>query len=61
MNNTAKVRGDDDPNFLDSKSNPKRGDKREGRLYNKKNDNKNKKVWVAKSNKYHEEREKFKP
>ena len=61
MNNTAKARENDDPNSSDSKSNPKRGDKREGRLYDKENDNKNKKIQVAKPNKYHREREKLEP
>ena len=61
MDNTVKIRKNDDFNFLDSEDNPRRGDKRGRRLYDKKNNNKNKKIRVAKLNKYHEEREKLEP
>ena len=60
MNNTIKVKGDNDFNFLNNKNDLKRGNKRERRFYNKKNNNKNKKIQIAKSNKYYKEREKFK-
>ena len=61
INNTAKAKKDDNPNFLNNKNNPKRENKRGGKFYNKKNNNKNKKIRVAKPNKYYKKREKFKP
>ena len=57
INNITKVRKDDNPNFLNNKSNFRRENKREERLYNKKNNNKNKKIRVIKSNKYHKKKE----
>ena len=44
MDNTVKVRENDDSDFLDNEGNPKRGDKRGGRPYDKEDDNKNGKV-----------------
>ena len=61
MDNTTKAREDNNPNFLDNEGNPKRGNKRGERPYDKKNDNKNKKVRIAKLNKYHGKRKKFEP
>ena len=60
MDNTVKVRKNDNPNSLNNKGNPRRGDKRGKRFYNKKNNNKNKKVRVAKLDKYYEKKKKFK-
>ena len=59
MNNTAKAREDDDPNSLNSEGNPKRGDKREKRFYNKENDDENEKIRIAKLDKYYKKREKL--
>ena len=61
MDNTAKARGDDDPDSLDSEGNPRRGDKRGGRPYDKKDDDESGKIRIVKPDKYHEEREKLKP
>ena len=61
MDNTVKAKKNDDSDSSDSKGNPRRGDKRGGRSYNKKNNNKNKKIQIAKSNKYYRERKKLKP
>ena len=61
INNTAKAREDDNPNSLNNKNNPRRGNKRGERPYNEKNNNKNKKIRVAKPDKYHKKRKKFKP
>ena len=36
MDNIAKARGDDNPDSLDNKDNPRRGNKRGRRFYNKK-------------------------
>ena len=44
MNNIIKIKGDNDFDFLNSKNNPKRENKREKRLYNRKNDNGSKKI-----------------
>ena len=55
INNIIKARGDDDLNFLDDEGDPRRG----GRPYDKKNNNKNKKIRVAKLHKYYREREKL--
>ena len=44
MDNTAKIKEDDDSDFLDNEDNFRRGNKRGGRFYNKKNNKKNKKV-----------------
>ena len=60
INNIAKTRRNDDFNFLDSKGDLKRGNKRGRRFYNRKDNNKSKKIRVAKLNKYHGEREKLK-
>ena len=60
MNNTAKIRGDDNSDFLNNKNNLRRGNKRGGRFYNKNNNNKNKKIQIAKLDKYYKEKEKFK-
>ena len=61
MDNTAKARGDDDPDSSDSEGNPRRGDKRGGRPYDKEDDDGSGKVRVAKPDKYHGEREKLEP
>ena len=61
MNNTAKVRKDDDFNFSDNEGNLRRGDKGGEKLYDKENNNKNEKVRVAKLDKYHGKKEKLKP
>ena len=61
MNNTAKARKDDNFNSLNNKSNPKCEDKREGRFYNKNNNNKNGKIRVAKLNKYYKKKKKLEP
>ena len=44
INNTAKAKKNNNPDFLDNKNDLKRGNKREGRFYNKKNDNKSEKI-----------------
>ena len=44
MDNTAKVKKNDDSNSLDNEGNPKRGNKRGRRLYDKEDDNKNGKI-----------------
>ena len=61
IDNTAKARRDDDPDSLDSESNPRRGDKRGRRPYNKENNNKSGKIRVAKPDKYHKKKKKLKP
>ena len=61
MNNTAKARKDDDPNFSDNEGNFKRRDKRGERPYDKENDDKSEKIRVAKLDKYHRKREKLEP
>ena len=43
INNTAKIKRNNDLNFLNNKNNLRRGNKREGKSYNKNNNNKNKK------------------
>ena len=60
INNIVKIRKNDNPNFLNNKNDLKRGNKREKRFYNKKNNNKNKKIQIAKLNKYYKKRKKFK-
>ena len=60
MNNTAKIKKNDDFDFLNNKGDLKRGNKRGKRPYNRKNNNKNKKIRIAKPNKYHKKRKKFK-
>ena len=60
IDNTAKARENDDPDFLNSKSNPRRGDKRGKKLYDKKNNDKNEKIQIAKLNKYYKKKEKLK-
>ena len=61
MNNTAKIKKDDDFNFSNNKDNPKRGNKREKKPYNKKNDDENEKIQIFKLDKYYKKRKKFKP
>ena len=61
INNIIKVRGDDDLDSLNSKNNPRRGNKRKGKPYNKEDNNNNGKVQVAKPDKYHKKREKLAP
>ena len=60
IDNTVKARKDDDFNFLNSKNNLRRGDKRGKKFYDKKNNNKSEKIQIAKLNKYHEEKKKLK-
>ena len=60
INNTTKAKKNDDPDSSDSKGNLRRGDKRGEKFYDKKNNDENGKVQIAKLNKYHEEREKLK-
>ena len=60
MNNTVKIKENDNFNFLNNKSDFKRENKRERRFYNREDNNKNKKIQIAKSNKYYEKRKKFK-
>ena len=60
MNNTIKARGNNNLNSLNNKGNPRRGDKRGKRPYNKKNNNRSEKVRVAKPDKYHGKKKKFK-
>ena len=59
MNNTIKVRENDNLNFLDGEDDFKRGNKRGWKLYDKENDNKNKKIRIVKLDKYYGERKKF--
>ena len=59
INNIVKIRENDDPDFWNDKGDPKCGNKRGKRSYNRKNNNKNKKIRVAKPDKYH--KKKFKP
>ena len=44
INNTAKIKENDNLNFLNGKNNLRRENKRGGRFYNKNNNNKNKKI-----------------
>ena len=60
INNTAKTRENNNLNFLNNKNNPRRGNKHRERFYNKKNNNINKKVRIAKLDKYYKEKKKFK-
>ena len=60
MDNTAKAREDDDFDSSNSEGNPRRGNKRGGRFYDKENNNKSGKIRIAKLDKYHGERKKFK-
>ena len=60
IHNIIKIRKDDDLDFLDNKNDFKRENKREGRFYNRKNNNKNKKIQITKLNKYYEKKKKFK-
>ena len=53
MNNVIKIRENNNPDFLNGESDPKRENKRRGKPYNKKNNNKNKKIRIAKLNKYY--------
>ena len=56
MNNIVKIREDDNPDFLNNKSDFRRENKREKKLYNKKNNNKNKKIRIAKPDKYYKKK-----
>ena len=56
INNIVKAKENDDFDFLDGESNPKRGTKRSRKFYNKKDDNKNGKIRVTKLNKYYEKK-----
>ena len=60
MDNTAKVRENDNFNFSNDENDFRRGNKRKRKLYNKKDDNKNGKIRVVKLNKYYKKK-KFKP
>ena len=60
MNNIVKIKKNDDPDFLNNKGDFRYKNKRGGRLYNKNNNNENKKIRVIKLDKYHKEREKLK-
>ena len=59
INNTAKIKENDDFNFLNNKGDLRYGNKRGERFYNKKNNNKNKKIQIAKLDKYYKKRKKF--
>ena len=60
MNNIIKAKKNNNFNFLNNKNNFRRGNKREKKFYNKRNDNENGKVQVAKLNKYYKKRKIFK-
>ena len=60
IDNTAKIKKNNNFNFLNSEGDFKRGNKREKKFYNKKNDDKSGKIWIIKLNKYYKERKKFK-
>ena len=60
INNIIKIKKNDNFDFLDNKGDLKRGNKCRGKSYNKKNNNKNRKIRVVKLNKYHGKREKLK-
>ena len=59
INNTVKAKKDNNPDFVNNKNDFKRENKRGKRFYNRKNNNKNKKIRVAKLNKYYKKK-KFK-
>ena len=60
MNNTAKIRKNDNPDSSNDENDLKRENKCGEKPYDKKNDNENKKVRIAKLNKYYKEKKKFK-
>ena len=61
MDNTVKIRKNNNSNFLNNKNNLKHENKREKRFYDKEDDNGSEKIQVAKLNKYYEKKEKFEP
>ena len=60
INNIVKVKGNNNPDFLNSKDDFRRGNKRKKRFYDRENNNKNGKIQIAKPDKYYEERKKLK-
>ena len=56
MNNIVKAKRDDNLNFLNNKGDPKYGNKRGRKPYNKKNNNKNRKIQISKLNKYYKKK-----
>ena len=60
MDNIIKAKKNNNSDFSDGKGDFKRENKREEKPYNKKDNNKNKKIRIAKLNKYYKEKKKFK-
>ena len=59
MNNTVKVRRNNNFNFLNNKGDLKCENKRGKKFYNKENDNKNRKIWIANLDKYYKKKKKL--
>ena len=60
IDNTAKIRGDNDPDFSNNKSDFGRENRYREKPYNKENNNRSKKIQVTKLNKYYKKRKKSK-